>query len=108
MITLQQETARTTRRNKEIKLFSMSCFFCEFEDDPVKLHACQTLTLHNKIKDIAGVLGDTAVLAKLSQRDMIAIKAKYHNKCLVSYNNKFRSRKKIETASGTKDKLAYG
>ena len=103
-----EETARATRRNLKIKTFSMSCFFCGSIDDPVNLHECEILALQSKIKHIAKALSDTAILAKLSQEDMVATEARYHNRCLVSYNNKFRTTKKKEFKDTIKDKLASG
>ena len=39
-------------------------------------------------------LGDTTILSKLAQGDMAATDAVYQNKCLVSFNNRFRATKK--------------
>ena len=41
-----------------------------------------------------GSLGDTTILSKLAQGDMAATDAVYQNKCLVSFNNRFRATKK--------------
>ena len=82
------------RPNRFRKESNNECFFCDSLDKTEKLHKCQTLSLHNKISVMATYLGDTTILSKLAQGDMVATDAVYHNKCLVSFNNRFRSSKK--------------
>ena len=82
------------RPNRVRKELNRERFFCNSFDKTEKLHRCQTLALHSKISVMATSLGDTAILSKLAQRDMVATNAVYHNKCLVSFNNKFRATKK--------------
>ena len=43
----------------------------------VNLHQCQTLPLDKRVRKMAQQLVDTKLLAKLSEGDMIATKAKY-------------------------------
>ena len=81
------------RPNRSRKELNNECFFCDSLDKTEKLHRCQTLSLHNKISVMATSLGDT-ILSKLAQGDMVATDAVYHNKCLVSFNNRFRATKK--------------
>ena len=43
------------------------------------------LYLDNRTRQIAHELADTKLMAKLSEGDMVATKAKYHRKCLVYF-----------------------
>ena len=55
-----------------------------------KLHRCEIFAVNQKVRKIAHELGDTAVVAKLSERDMIATETMYHSRCLVNYYNRCR------------------
>ncbi len=50
----------------------------------------------------AEFLEDTTLLAQLSTGDMVAIEAKYHNRCLVSLYNQVRAKKRHEKQSQCK------
>ncbi|KAG1654979.1 hypothetical protein GQR58_024753 [Nymphon striatum] len=50
-----------------------------------------TFGLNEKIRSAALHIGDTKLLAKLSEGDVIAIEMKYHLKCLVSLYNRAKS-----------------
>ena len=83
------EAKRRSKRKSVEKVLNKNCFFCgEVSKD---MHRCQTLELHQKIKDIATEMCDNEVLGKLSQGDVVAADADYHLKCLVDYKNKYRS-----------------
>eukprot|EP00794_Sanderia_malayensis_P004251 gene4251-4816_t len=86
-----QPSQRPSRRSIDMKNFAMACFFCGEQDDKANLHQCETLTVHQRVKRCAEDLGDTHILAKLSEGDMVAIEAKYHVKCLVRFYNNHRA-----------------
>ena len=60
------------------------CIFCSLPSG--KLHQCATMELDSDLRKMAEDLQDTALIAKLSGRDLIAIEAKYHNKCRIAYS----------------------
>ena len=66
------------------------CFFCQL-DLGSEYHQSATLELDQRVRQAAEFLEDTALLAQLSVGDMVAIEAKYHNKCLVSLYNRVRA-----------------
>lgn len=70
------------------------CFFCEEpEINGSTLHEVRTKKLDARVTQGAIYLLDQRLLAKLSEGDMIAIEAKYHDKCLASFY------KRIDTES---------
>ena len=83
------ETPRTSQKTISARNFSEKCFFCDKLETCDILHSCQTLHLDNRICKIAHEIADTKLLAKLSERDMVATKAKYHRKCLVHFYNRY-------------------
>ena len=85
---------RSTRNNPKIEINNKTCFFCEEPSND--LSSCQTVELNQKVTDMATEMGDSQILAKLCQDDMVAAKAKYHLKCLVEFKNKYRSFKTPE------------
>ena len=94
---------RSTRRKIEIRTFSQTCFFCEVNGDAENLHICQTLKLSEKVKSMAIELGDSKIVAKLSQGDMVATEAKYHKSCLNKLFNGYRSIKNSSEHSGDEE-----
>ena len=67
------------------------CFFCDEPAGPAGLHNASTYDFDRSVRKCALQLEDTALLAKLSSRDMIATEAKYHSRCLVALRNRARS-----------------
>ena len=65
-------------------------FFCEEGDCEEKLHRCETFGGNQKVRNIAYELGDTTIMAKLSEGNMIATEAMYHAKFLINYYNRCR------------------
>ena len=65
------------------------CTFCSLPSG--KLHQCATMEFDSDLRKMAEDLQDTALIAKLSDGDLIAIEAKYHNKCRIAYRNRHRS-----------------
>ncbi|KAG0715668.1 hypothetical protein GWK47_011424 [Chionoecetes opilio] len=66
------------------------CFFCNKPAGTADLHEAATKELDKNVRRCATELGDTELLAKLSEGDMIAIEAKYHRNCLRALYNKIR------------------
>ena len=81
---------------------SLQSMFVSFAKNPAtpssSLHNASTNKIDAKVREYAIALEDTALLAKLSGGDMIAIEAKYHQSCLLSFYNKAR-----QAASKNKD-----
>ena len=73
---VDERSARTSRASQEMKNFVSICFFCGTDDNRVNLHQCLTLDVHHRLKRFAKDLGDTKLLAKISEGDMVAIEAK--------------------------------
>ena len=69
--------------------FIPSYFFCGEGDREKKLHRCETFALNQKVRKIAHELGDTTIMAKLSEGDMIATEAMYHTKWCVNYYSRY-------------------
>ena len=67
-----------------------SCLLCDQPAGSEGLQETATKQLGNKISECASELQDTALLAKLAAGDMIAIEAKYHNRCLCALYNRAR------------------
>ena len=103
---LDETPAKRTRTNlvAESPLRSNICFFCDeighFTSADLKhvdradaslLHKVGTFTFDKNIRECATHLGDTKILAKLSEGDMIACEACYHLKCLSKFTNGYRS-----------------
>ena len=67
------------------------CFFCDETGKSDDLRSASTFGLNAKVRAAALCVGDTKLLAKLSEGDVIAIEMKYHLKCLVSLYNKAKA-----------------
>ena len=96
--------AKRTRTNitTESPLRSSICFFCNevgsFSSDAKKneknstfLHRVTTMNRDRNILECAIQMGDTKLLAKLSEGDMVAREACYHLRCMTKFNNTYRS-----------------
>ena len=70
--------------------FIPNCFFSGEPDCEEKLHRCETIAVNQKVRKIAHRLGDTRVMAKLSEGNMNTTEAMYHAKCLINYYNRSR------------------
>lgn len=78
------------RRKDRQTLAKSSCIFCGKEEG--HLHEFRTLDADENIRRMATDLQDTALLAKISGGDLIAIEAKYHLTCLTELRNRHRSK----------------
>ena len=84
------------------------CFFCDksgaFYDEETQpsnhinneeksrlLHHVRTFARDFNIREAATQMGDTKVLAKLSEGDIMAREACYHKSCMDSFANRYRS-----------------
>ena len=66
------------------------CIFCEL-NTLEKIHEFTTFNANQYVRQIATEMEDLDLLMKLSERDLIAIEAKYHFNCLSRYRNRYRS-----------------
>ena len=80
---------RSKRHSMANTVNEESCIFCSLPFG--KLYQCATMELDSDLRKMAEDLQDTALIAKLSGADLIAIEAKYHNKCRIAYRNRHRS-----------------
>ena len=55
------------------------------------LQCVKTLARDVNIREAATQMGNTKVLAKLSEGDMMALEAFYHKSCMDSFANQYRS-----------------
>ena len=97
------EICNRTSRSTEPKNDLKTVFFCGANDRKQKLHQCLTLEVHQKVKRIAKELGDTNILSRLCEGDMVALGARYHLKCLAGFYNQYRSHERIECENSDDD-----
>lgn len=81
--TMYRRSVSTDGRKSSLVYKESVCFLCDDRECDDALHAVSTLGLDNKVRDCAHVLGDAALLAKLSDSDLVAQEAKYHTRCLL-------------------------
>ena len=83
------------------------CLFCGETGD---LHEVMTLEVDKKVRKMATDLQDSALLKHLTGGDMIAIKAKYHKKCMTNLTNRHRAflRQSQDCQSGEEDEKNEG
>ena len=73
---------------------SLHCLFCNKKAEAGEcLRKAATLELDFRVRKCAQQLQDEPLLAKLNAGDMVALDAEYHNKCLVSLDNRVRCTK---------------
>ena len=100
-----KRTSRSTKPNNDLKAI---WFFCDTNDRKQKLHQCLTLELHQKVKRIAKELGDTNILSRFCEGDVVALGARYHLKGLVGFYNQYRSHDGIESGNYDDDAILAG
>ena len=88
------------------------CLFCDKPDKPSNLRSASTCEIDRKVRECAVLLNDGKLIAKLSGRDMVAMEANYHAKCLVSPYNRARPlktgpAKDVEISGPNLDELAF-
>ena len=85
-------SATDEKRRKDHQILpKSSCIFFGKEDG--HLHEFRTLDSEANIRRMTTDLQDAALLAKISDSDLIAIEAKYHLTCLTELRNRHRSKK---------------
>ena len=80
-----------------------TCLFCDQPAGSEGLHEAATKELDKKVWKCAQDTMETALLAKLAARNMVAIETKYHNKCLCALYK--RVRKALPKDGGEEDHL---
>ena len=111
-VNVEVETpSKKTRTSVSAKspLGSNTCLFCDLpgtlsEKDPLcptnklteemkskQLHRVTSFNRDSNIREAATVLGDTKLLVKLAEGDLIAQEACYHKKCMTDFTNRYRS-----------------
>jgi len=82
-----------------------TCLFCDQPAGFEGLHEAATKQLDKNVRKCARDLEDTALLAKLAAGDMIAIEAKYHNRCLCALYNRARKAMPKDDDDAENDRL---
>ena len=93
-----EEEEAETRRNSKRRQASKNdvvCIFCDKGSDEI-LHDFTSLTVDEKIRDMAKELEDFELLSRMSRGDLVAIDANYHIGCLTKFRNSYRSLKRKE------------
>ena len=96
----RQEATPESRKSKRLATGVLNkelCIFCC--EGRGKLHECATKKLDEDLRKMAIKLEDTAVLARISGGDLVAIEAKYHLDCLTRYRNRYRSAQNLPGCS---------
>ena len=93
------ERRKSKRQNSSVVREEV-CIFCSEEDG--WLHQCSTMSLDRELRKMAIEMQDAVMLSKISGGDLVAIEAKCHLNCLVSYRNKYRS---MQRATSTGDSV---
>ena len=93
-LNVSNESVRPTRSSFCSKNFQVVCFFCGKADQGSNLRQAMTVKLDQRVRQGASLLCDETLLAKLSEGDMVATEAKYHNTCLCSFYKKVKNNNK--------------
>ena len=86
----------------------MFFFFFDLEDREENLHTARTFQLNKKVKHTAVETGNEKIMAKLSEGDMVATEAVYHQKCLITLYNAQQSCRTKEIRTENQGFLIYG
>ncbi len=98
----------STRARYSAENFRPKCFFCEKEDSEDNLTQAQTLGLDQRVRNAAITLCDEALLARLSEGDMIAVEAVYHKRCLAGLYNRVRQLQKRSVDEESENSIIEG
>ena len=102
----ENEISIQTRSNhNKVDLKDATCLFCGKAAGSEGLHNASTYDIDRKVRQCALELNDTALLAKLSPADMVALEAKYHTRCLTALYNRARAATSSTPGSGKHDDL---
>ena len=91
----ENETRRDSKRF-HIETKDAICFICERNDRLENLRQVMTLECGRKLTEIATLLHDVPLLAKLSGGDAVAQELKYHLLCYTRLENRKRSQTRLE------------
>ena len=80
------EKQRISKRQKVGGENVQNCIFCS--EAGGTLHSCSTMNLDHELRRMA-IQEDTALLARISGGDLVAIEAKYHYNCHSKYKNDY-------------------
>lgn len=78
-----------TKRQHIITKYEI-CFICEKEAKEYLRHS-STMQIDTSLKEIALILNDSKLQAKLNGPDVVAQELKYHSDCYIFLQNKVRS-----------------
>lgn len=84
-----RKSRRLSNEPSSANNFPQGCIICTKSEGG--LRNCSTLSLDQSLRDMATELQDSDLLSRIAGGDLVAIEAKYHNNCLLSYKNKYRS-----------------
>jgi len=110
-VTSESECSRSTRSKHESVDIKNVCLFCNAVagETKEKLINASTLTLGPKILAHATELQDSQLLAKLSSSDFVAMEAKYHKLCYVTFLTRVRSSERAnDRFLNNPERLTYG
>ena len=88
-----RSSSNALRSSSNAKNFTGKCFFCNQTAEDDVLHQCKTLYMDVRVRKVAHELGDTKLLAKLTEWYLVAVEAVYHPNCLKKLYNRYRSHK---------------
>ena len=92
-----------TRSRLSAQNFQKQCFLCNtVTSEP--LHQVQTINVDKRVRSAAEVLVDQELLAKLSEGDLVATEASYHNACLTKLTG---SAQFIQQKQNYKNKIKF-
>lgn len=89
-------TTRSSTSKVEIK---STCIFCEKGEDTGKLVCASTLGIGPNIHEKALLLNDEKLIRKLGSTDLVALEAKYHKYCYVTFLTKVRDLNRSQNLS---------
>lgn len=75
---------KCTRSSSASSISQDLCFFCGWSSGKEQLYEVSTFKTDKRVRECAALLEDDDLLRRLSGRDMVALEAKYHAKCLTS------------------------
>lgn len=76
-------------------IFPRCCFLCD-ETSEDGLRDVTTMNVDTNVKSCARKLQDFALLSKMGQSDLIALEARYHSRCLLSYYRKAKVHNRVK------------
>lgn len=85
------------------------CFFCGADESSGKLFSVRTFSVDKNVRDYAEALRDRFLLGKLSEGDLHALDARYHQPCMLSLRNRYKAlMRKQSSSDAASDKCLDG